>query len=421
MYRGRGGNYRGGGPGNGRGIQGDVWYSPHNQAPRDAYHASGHQYQGGASNNRIDNTRHGGGSDQEVLICKHHAINDRCRFGPKCLYKHNLKRILLLPEICRSGVNCLTFFRMGDSTLEMFASGQGTGVKRLSLAADITGGVSLKKQDSFNLDINQVVGKESSSRDRRGPPQLIFSLRCINDCLFAGIKTGHISVFHIPTETSTLLYGHTNPVKDIILIDNAVISACDAGKICIWSFDAALNSFKCVNSLETKCVIECLVEVSDGVNRQLWAGGNAITVIDLSTLSVVRSMPVPNRDLVKKMVCYGQHVIVALWSGDCVVLSPNGDVAYQSGGYGPDLTSMDGLQTEKGDLLLLGSESGSLNVIGLPAFQLEGVLPFKFDIPRGAKWRGISVIASLGGGLFAVACYEGNIHLFRSIGDQKNA
>ncbi|KAK1934764.1 hypothetical protein X943_001129 [Babesia divergens] len=410
MYGGRGGNYRGG-----------VWYTPSNDAPRDGgYCSTGPQYHGGVPNHRSNNTRRGSRSDSETLICRHNAVHDRCRFGSKCLYKHTLKRVLLLHEICRSGVICLAFCRLSDSRVEIFVTGQGTNVKRLALVGDNHGSVSLLEQQSFTINLQEALHKAVQSRGRRLPDQVIFSLKCINDCLFAGLRTGHISVFHIPTGTSTLIHGHSEPVTSIILVDTAVLSACEAGKICIWSFDSVMNSFSCVNSLETKTTITCLLEVADGLNRHLWAGGNAITVIDLATFAIVRTMPIPNGDFAKIMMRYGQHIIVALNSGECVVLSPNGELVYQSGGYGPELIAMDGIQTERGDLLLLGNKMGALNVVHLPAFQLEGVLQCNFDVPRNVKWSGISVISSLGGGLFVIGGYDGNAHLFRYIDHPEN-
>lgn len=358
--------------------------------------------------------------DANTLICKHNAINDHCRFGQKCHYKHIVKRVLLCSEICRNGVYCIASYRISDSRVDLFVTGQGTSVKCVSLAADIRGNVSLADQRSFTLNVRDILAKESHSRDSRGPDKVIHSLCCINDCLFAGLRTGHISVFHIPTGTSTVIHGHKQPVTGIIFVDSAVISACESGKICIWSFDSVLNSFTCVNSLETETTVRCIVEVTDGVVRHLWAAGNSITVIDLATLGIIRTSPVPNGDFVKSMVRYGQHVIVSLNSGDCVVLSINGDLVYQSGGYGPDLNAMDGLQTEKGDLLLVGNKKAALSVIKLPAFELEGVLQCNFDGIRSAKWLGISVISSLGGGLFVVGCYDGNVHLFRYVDHPEN-
>ncbi|CDR95832.1 hypothetical protein, conserved [Babesia bigemina] len=410
MYGGRGGQYHGGGPGNSNYV-GDVWYAPRNSGPREDYTMRGQGNPGG--NYRSNNpSRRGGRPDSENTICRHHALNDQCRFGAKCLYRHTLKRVCFLQDVCHKGVYTLAVCRVSDTRLELFATGQGTSVKRLSLAGDINGGISLMEQTSFTLNVQYVDKNSYQPRNRRSSDQVVFSMRCINDCLFAGLRTGHISVYHIPTGTSTLIYGHSAPVTTAILVDTAVLTACEQGKICIWSFDSATNGFTCVNTIATNTTISCLLEVNDGVNRKLWAAGNSITVIDLTTLSVVRTTPIPN-DFAKAMVRYGQHVIVALHSGDCVVLDANVEMVYRVPGDGVALTAMDGMQSERGDVLLLGKKSGVLNMYQIPAFNLEGTLNCNFDGPRNTKWPGISAITSLGGGLFVTAGYDGHLQIFR--------
>ncbi|GIX66169.1 zinc finger protein, putative [Babesia caballi] len=415
MYGDRGGNFRGGGPGKGGGFNGDAWHAPRNDAPMDGdYRPRGSGYPAGGANYRSNNSsRRGGRQAAEHAVCKHYAIHERCRFGAKCLYRHLLRRVLFLRDVCHKGVCALAVCRVSDSRLDLFVTGHGTSVKRLSLAGDLGGGVSLLEHTSFTLNIQEALQQAHQPRGRRSPDQVIFSLRCINDCLFAGLRSGHISVYHIPTGTSTLIHGHSAPVTSVILVESAVLSACEDGKICIWSFDAVSNSFSCVNSLSTKSAISSLLEVNDGVNRRLWAGGSAITVIDLGTLAVVRSAPLPNGDFAKAMVRYGQHVIVALHSGDCVVLDANADPVYRSSNDGTALTALDGMQSDKGDLLLVGDKSGTLSVVQIPAFNVEGTLNCNTDAPRGAKWLGISAITSLGGGLFVVAGYDGHVHVFR--------
>ncbi|ORM39706.1 uncharacterized protein BXIN_0105 [Babesia sp. Xinjiang] len=387
----------------------DVWYAPR----QENYRSRGQ----GTSNNRNNNssTRRGGKQESESMICKHHAMHDHCRYGGKCMYRHTLKRLLYLPDVCPKGVCAVTVCRVSDSRLDLYAVGQGTNIRRLSIAGDVTGGVSLVEQNTFTLNIQDVLKRPYQTRTRRARDQFIFSLRCINDCLFAGIRTGHISVFHLPTGTSTLIYGHEAPVMAMILVDSAVLSACEEGKICIWSFDSNSNSFTCLNSLETKTTISCLLEVTDGVNRCLWAAGSAITIIDLTTLAIVKSCPIPNGDFAKSMMRYGQHVIVALHSGDCAVLDTNLTLVYRSGGDGVALTAMDGMQSEQGDLLLLGNKSGLLNLWQIPAFNLEGTLNCAPEGPRNYKWSGISAITSLGGGLFVISGYDGNMHVFRYV------
>ncbi|GFE53709.1 zinc finger CCCH type motif-containing protein [Babesia ovis] len=382
MFGGRGGNFRS-----------DVWYAPR----QDNYRSRGQaNSSGGGSNYRNNNnsnnaSRRGGKPESESMICKHHALHD----------------------VCPKGVSAVALCRVNDSRLDLFAVGQGTSVRRLSLAGDMTGGVSLMEQNTFTLNLQEALKQPYQPRNRRSHDQFFYSLQCINDCLFAGLRTGHISVFHIPTGTSTLIYGHSAPVVSVIMVDPAVLSACEAGKICIWSFDSVSNSFSCVNTLETNTTISCILEVTDGVNRRLWAGGSAITVIDLATLAVVRTCPIPNGDFAKCMVLYGQHVIVALQSGDCVVLDANAELVYRLGGDGVALTAMGGMQSEQGDLLLLGNKNGLLNIWQLPAFNLDGSINCNSEGSRSYKWPGISAITSLGGGLFVMAGYDGNMHVFR--------
>nr|BAN66062.1 hypothetical protein [Babesia bovis] len=404
MFGGRGGNFRS-----------DVWYAPR----QDNYRSRGQgNSSGGGSNYRNNNSgsnasRRGGKSDSESTICKHHAYNEHCRFGAKCIYRHTLRRLLYLSDVCPKGVTAIALCHVSDSRLDIFAVGQGTSVRRLSLLGDMSGGVSLMEQRTFTLNLQDALKHPYQPRNRRSSDQYFYSWECINDCLFTGIRTGHISVYHIPTGTSTLIFGHTSPVVSVILVDPAVISACDSGKICIWSFDSVSNSFSCVNSLETNSTLSCLIEVTDGVNRRLWAGGSAITVIDLATLSVVRTFPIPNGDFVKSMLRYGQHVIVALQSGDSVVLDGNAELVYRNAGDGVVLTAMSGMQSEQGDLLLLGNKNGFLSLWHLPAFTLDGVLSCGSEGSRNYKWPGISAITSLGGGMFVTAGYDGNMHIFR--------
>ncbi|XP_954485.1 zinc finger protein, putative [Theileria annulata] len=396
----------------------DYWLGPSNSGNRnDSY---GYKNQGQSRNfANSSKSRYGDqNKDSTPVICKHFALLDQCRFGNKCSFLHTVKRILYMQDVFKGGVYCSTLRMTADNAIEFFACGHGPTIKRFKFHSNNANEIQTTTYPNITIQMPPGQGNQNNTvRTRvKGPvtDQAIHSLLFMDDCLFAGLRTGHICVHHLPSGTFTMLEGHDSSVSSIIVIEGIVLSSCESGKINLWRFDS--GAFTCINSLHTNSKINSLLEVICDVStptasqpRLLWAGGSVINIIDLASLTVVKSIQLPSNVVVKCFKRYGGHVIVGFSNGYLKVFTPLGDEVYMSSNDSGSITAMDGMQTSEGDLLLVGSRSGELTVVQLPSFNLQYLLMCHID---GHKKSGISKIAPIGAQHFLTTGYDGNVSFF---------
>ncbi|KAK2197217.1 bifunctional Zinc finger [Babesia duncani] len=366
--------------------------------------------------------RHGHGDSappkRQQAICKHFALHgkltvevfywyllDSCRFGPKCINGHNLRRLAHLSDVFRSGIGCCCFGKLSDGSLNLFVAGtEGGIIKRFHLVANFNG-PELMKQPNINTETLGAMEPVGGGREKIN----ISALAIIDDCLFVGLACGLIIISHLPSGSIAKLAQHSKPVTVICCINGIVLSSDTQGRINLWSYNGASGNFERVNTLELNAKINCLVEL----NGTLWAAGMGIYIIQLNTLTIAHSIRHPQGIVVKTLIRYGAHVIAGLSNGHVIVYSPQGEQVYCYRGDGVPMATLDGLVTPtQGDVCMLGNKNGHIVALKLPSFDRIGTLPCHLQVHRSAANGGVSCLVSVGDGLFVTTGFDGHLGLY---------
>ncbi|CBZ51731.1 conserved hypothetical protein [Neospora caninum Liverpool] len=333
--------------------------------------------------------------------CRNFAFSGQCKFGARCRYSHSLQCVGWgleahgdAPITC-----CVVNSATANGVPEVFTGGKDRVVRRWGVVVAQAGnptapnpGPSPRDEASLWLEFEclQEVSLESE------PRSMLFT----EGVLFIGLESGLVLAL-MPSGEMTQLRRHTSAVHALVAIDAVLVSAEWDGRICLWKFEN--NAFVLAKELEIPGKLTCLKDISvpsspadpataalaqpaaEGPERRfLWAGGTGLSILDLVTMSVVCTLdisdsassrghdrrPVP---LVLSLVAYEKSMLVGISTGVVKAYSASGQeqFRYDKSAY---LSTMAGVMSPDGPLLIFGGARGAFHALKLPQFEETGQL-----------------------------------------------
>ncbi|OEH75151.1 zinc finger (ccch type) motif-containing protein [Cyclospora cayetanensis] len=216
-------------------------------------------------------------------------------------------------------------------------------------------------------------------------------LKLLGGALFAGLGDGRIKVFLANGEVKELT-GHEKSVYSLLLVEGVLVSGDWGGCIRFWRFEEPQQTFNAIHALQVEGSICCL-QTADvtlpqppggatppaagssappTTRKVLWAGGTALSIIDLQSLQVLRVLDVSDvkgngPPLVLALLPFNDCLLVGFASGAICAYTADGERQYCfSSDY---LSAMEGLMSPRGPVLVYGGRRSSFRVLKVPEFE----------------------------------------------------
>ncbi|KFG64961.1 zinc finger (CCCH type) motif-containing protein [Toxoplasma gondii RUB] len=327
--------------------------------------------------------------------CRNFAFSGQCKFGVRCRYSHSLQCVGWALEahaeqpITCSAVNSAT----ADGVPEVFTGGKDRFVRRWAVVVAQAGNPTASPGASgdeaslwLEFECRQEVAVDSE------PTTMFFT----EGVLFVGLQNGLVLAL-MPSGELKQLRRHGSAVHALVAIDAVLVSAEWEGRICVWKFEN--NDFVIAKELDVPGKLTCLKDLcvarplgdsataptpGDTERRFLWAGGTGLTIIDLASMNVVCSLDISDSacargrerrpmPLALSLVAYESSMLVGFSSGVVKAYSASGQeqFRYDKSAY---LSTMAGVMSPDGPLLLFGGPRGAFHALTLPQFEETGQL-----------------------------------------------
>ncbi|XP_026190208.1 zinc finger CCCH domain-containing protein 17 [Cyclospora cayetanensis] len=326
-------------------------------------------------------------------FCQNFAFYGDCRFGSRCRFAHALECVGYQEEAHGGkGIRCCI---VNPAASELFTGGKDKKLMRWQIsqpAAQVSPGTA-----------------EGGDLDSTGEPLLALNcltctdmgaevccLKLLGGALFAGLGDGRIKVFLANGEVKELT-GHEKSVYSLLLVEGVLVSGDWGGCIRFWRFEEPQQTFNAIHALQVEGSICCL-QTADvtlpqppggatppaagssappTTRKVLWAGGTALSIIDLQSLQVLRVLDVSDvkgngPPLVLALLPFNDCLLVGFASGAICAYTADGERQYCfSSDY---LSAMEGLMSPRGPVLVYGGRRSSFRVLKVPEFEERGSL-----------------------------------------------
>lgn len=325
-------------------------------------------------------------------FCQNFAFYGECRFGSRCRYPHAVECVGYQEEAHGGkGIRCCV---VNPAASELFTGGKDKKLMRWQIS-----------QPSAQGATGSLGAAEGGDVDSTGVPLLALNcltctemgaevccLRLIEGALFAGLANGKIKVFLANGQVKELA-GHDKSVYALLLVEGVLVSGDWGGSICFWKFNEAQQAFTVIHTLQADGNISCLQTADIPVpqsqpagapatpvaaRKVLWVGGTALSIIDLQAMQVVRVLDVSDvkgsgPPLVLSLLPFNDFLLVGFASGAITAYTADGERQYCfSSDY---LSTMEGLISPAGPVLVYGGRRSSIRVLKVPEFEDRGTLP----------------------------------------------
>ncbi|KAL8272017.1 hypothetical protein Esti_004141 [Eimeria stiedai] len=254
-------------------------------------------------------------------------------------------------------------------------------------------------------------------------------LKLLGGALFAGLGDGKIKVF-LASGLIRELNGHEKSVHALLLVEGVLLSADWGGCLRFWRFDETQQTFVLFQMLSVEGNVCCLQTADVPLPQQqqatqggppagapappltrkvLWVGGTCLSIVDLQSMQVARVLDISDvkgngPPLVLSILPFNDFLLVGFASGAITAYTADGEREYC---YSSDyLSTMEGLISPEGPVLIYGGRRSSLRVLKVPEFEERGSL-------AAHESGDLKAVCALGGTHFVSCGDDGAIAIWK--------